>query len=350
MISERLMVFLRCPECRGHVRDTGSSVACEACGRQYTREAHYVDLRPEAEYRDNTKYLDPELHADARHERVSPPLLSAAIRNDMLRTMLAPRAGDRVVDLGCGSGRALVWNRDLGAHLVGVDVSPFFAHEALEQVDLVVGDLRRLPVADGAFTKAFTLDVAEHLTREGLVDMLREANRVLTPSGALFIYTHARKNSRLALGLRYVNRVARWLDRRGVIDLRQERLRKSDHINPLADIPDFRAVAREAGFRVADIRYYTPLVGAVIENLLMRIAEGMMARRAKRRLPPSSSSTGAEPDADGLRAARIAAKERIGRKGPVYAGLRALTAVMKLDILLFSRIETGPFFALLVKE
>jgi hypothetical protein len=157
------------------------------------------------------------------------------------------------------------------------------------------------------------------------------------------MYTHVRKNSRLAIGLRLVNRLARRLDRMGVIDLRQERLRKSDHLNPLADIDDLRRVAADAGFRVARIRYYTPLVGAIVENLLMRIAEGIMARRARRRLPSGS-------DTEPLRAARLQAKERIARKGPVYAGLRGLTLLMKLDILLFSRIETGPFFALLVKE
>ena len=48
-------------------------------------------------------------------QTVSPPLLSAAIRNDMLRKMLRLTSADRVVDLGCGSGRALVWNVDCGA-------------------------------------------------------------------------------------------------------------------------------------------------------------------------------------------------------------------------------------------
>src|SRR5204863_9491971 len=133
------------------------------------------------------------------------------------------------------------------------------------------------------FTKAFSLDVAEHLSRESLIDMLREAARVLAPGGTMFIYTHALKNSPLALSLRLINRIAHALDRVGLIDLRQEGLRKSDHLNPLADIDDFRRVAGLAGFRVARIRYYTPLVGGIVENLLMRLAEGVLARRASRR-------------------------------------------------------------------
>jgi SAM-dependent methyltransferase len=306
----------------------------------------FLDLRASTSFRETTKYLDEALHADRRHETVSPPLLSAAIRNDMLRAFLAPLATDRVVDLGCGSGRALVWNRDCWAYQVGVDVSPHFAKEALASVDLVVGDLRRLPLAEGAFTKAFSLDVAEHLSRESLLEMLREARRVLVPGGALFIYTHARQNSPLALGLRAINRLAQGLDRVGLITLSQERLRKSDHLNPLADIPDFEQVAAGAGFRVARIRYYTPLVGAVVENIVVRLAEGTLARRAARRL----ASSGAHHDAEPLRQARLEAKRRIAQRGPVYAALRALTWLMKLDILLFGRIKSGPFFALLINE
>ena len=289
-----------------------------------------------------TKYVDEALHADARHETVSPPLLSAAVRNDMLRAFLKPTPPDRVIDLGCGSGRALVWNQDFGAYQVGIDVSPHFAKEARSGVDLVIGDLRRLPFADGSFTKAFSLDVAEHLSRESLVQVVSEASRVLVPGGRLFFYTHVRKNSPLAGGLRAVNAIARGLDRVGLISLTQERLRKSDHVNPLADLPDFWRLATEAGFRVDRMRYYTPLVGAVIENLLIRLAESVLARRAVKTRSASA--------VEGLRAARLEAKQRIDRRGPVYFVLRALTSVMKLDVILFGRIETGPFFALLVKE
>ena len=51
-----------------------------------------------------------------------------------------------------------------------------------------------------------------------------------------------------------------------------------------------------------------------------------------------------------MRAARLEAKERIAQRGASYGALRMLTWLMKLDILLFGRIETGPFFALLTRE
>ena len=150
---------------------------------------------PADQFAEQTKYLDEALHADARHERVSPPLLGSKIRNDMLREFLRPAPGDLVVDLGCGSGRALVWNRDLGAETIGIDISPFFSEDARRDVPLLLGDLRRLPFADGTFTKAWSLDVLEHLSPDALRGMLTEANRVLAPGGALFVYTHVRKNA-----------------------------------------------------------------------------------------------------------------------------------------------------------
>jgi SAM-dependent methyltransferase len=311
-------------------------------------------MRPREQFAEQTKYLDEALHVDARHERVSPPLLGSKIRNDMLRDFLAPRPGELVVDLGCGSGRALLWNRDLGASMTGIDISPFFSSDARREIDLLLGDLRKLPFADNTFDKAWSLDVLEHLSPEALQGMLAEANRVLKPGGSLFVYTHVRKNAPIAAGLKWINRFAKQLERWDLIDLRQEHLRKSDHLNPLRDIPHLESVAAATGFRIAKIRYYTPIVGGVVENILMRMAERAMSRRAARRLATSDEHgrprIDADIDAAAVREARTAAKERIARSPTTYGALRGLSFAMKLDLLLFGRITSGPFFALLVKD
>lgn len=348
MISEYLRSIIRCPECRGALNGNRDALVCGSCGRQYAAGSReFLDLRPHTGFEERTKYLDADLHADARHEHVSPPLLGSKIRNDMLRQYLAPQSDDTVIDLGCGSGRALLWNRDWQARAVGVDVSPFFAEEARREIDLLLGDLRRLPFADATFTKAYSLDVLEHLSPEALKGMLAEAARVLVPGGQLFVYTHVRKNARIAKGLRWINVLARGLDRAGVIDLRQEHLRKSDHLNPLADIPELHRVTAEAGFRIVRIRYYTPLVGGLVENILVRIAERQMARRAARRL--GSRMNADDADRAAIKEARTSAKARIARSRSTRVLLEALTVAMKLDVLLFGSIESGPFFALLEK-
>ncbi len=352
MISDRLIALVRCPDCRGRIVrsvDSVDGLRCQTCARTYRAPgSEYLDLRPADQFAEQTKYLDEALHADARHERVSPPLLGSKIRNDMLRDFLRPGPGDLVVDLGCGSGRTLLWNRDLGAEAVGIDISPFFSEDARRGVPLLLGDLRRLPFADGTFTKAWSLDVLEHLSPDALGGMLTEANRVLAAGGTMFVYTHVRKNARVAAGLRWINRLARGLERLGLIDMRQERLRKSDHLNPLTDVPDLERVARASGFRIARITFYTPIVGGFVENILMRMAERAMAKRAARRIDPSVSP--GDVDAKAIREARSAAKEQIARSPATYGVLRALSFAMKLDLLLFGRITSGPFFALLEKE
>ena len=349
MISDRLLSLVRCPDCRHALAASGEALVCSGCGRRYPRDRRdYLDLRPRVEFGEQTKYLDEALHADARHERVSPPLLGSKIRNDMLRSFLAPGPADRVVDLGCGSGRALLWNLDWGSPAVGVDIAPFFSQDARERVDLLLGDLRRLPFPDGAFSKAYSLDVLEHLSPEALRAMLTEAARVLEPGGAFFVYTHVRKNAPIAAGLRWINAAARGLERIGLIDMRQERLRKSDHLNPLADIPELERVARETGFRIARIRFYTPIVGGLVENILMRVAERALAVRAARRLRAAGRS--ADADALAVREARSAAKQQIARSPATLAALRSLSFAMRLDLALFGSITSGPFFALLVRE
>jgi len=355
VISSRLVALARCPDCSGQLGDAGHDVRCDRCGRVCVRSHGYLDLRPREVFAEQTRYLEDSLHADARNESVSPPLLSAAVRNDMLRAFLAVESGDRVIDLGCGSGRVLIWNRDRGAYQVGLDVSPFFAREAQADVDLALGDLRRLPFGDGAFTKAYALDVFEHLSRDALADMLREAARILEPGGRLFAYSHVRRNAPIAGGLRAINWMARRLEAVGLADLAHERLRKSDHLNPLADIDDLERTVEAAGFRIARIRYYTPLVTGVIENLLVRVAERVLARRAAKAgalrpaQPPGGAAGDGERGAPGAREARAEAKRRIARRGPLYAALAGLTWLMKLDIVLFGRIRSGPFFALLEK-
>tara|TARA_B100000378_G_scaffold147243_1_gene118911 strand:+ start:695 stop:1645 length:951 start_codon:yes stop_codon:yes gene_type:complete len=300
-------------------------------------------LRPTQKFADTTVYQDEALHADARYDIAGAPVLSARVRQDLLRKFLKITPRDRLIDLGCGNGRSLLWNRELGAWSVGVDVSSFFSSEVRQVTDLVVSDLRCLPLANASFTKAVSLDVLEHLSRDDLSLMLSETARVLSVGGQFFVYSHVMKNSSLAFGLRVINTFARFLERVGVLDLAHERLRKSDHRNPLADLDDLHRMLRKHRLHVIKIRYYTPLIGAFIENIMVRAGEQFLRRRAKRR---SGGQDTARPGALD-RAVRTEARLWIEKRGVMYHSLRLVTWFMKLDLLLFGRIKSGPFFALI---
>ena len=168
---------------------------------------------------------------------------------------------------------------------VGIDIAPFFSDDARRDVDLLLGDLRKLPFADGTFTKACSLDVLEHLSPDALRGMLGGSGRVLTPGGALFVYTHVRKNAPIAVGLALDQRAGAAARALGPDRHAAGAPAQVGPPEPAARHPGARAGrARRPDSASARIRYYTPIVGGFVENILMRMAERAMARRAARRL------------------------------------------------------------------
>ena len=81
---------------------------------------------------------------------------------------------------------------------------------------------------------------------------------------------------------------------------------------------------------------------------MMRVAERAMAKRAAARAPAGTSAEDA--DARAIREARTTAKEQIAKSRTTRGALRALSTAMKLDLLMFGNVTSGPFFALLVKD
>jgi SAM-dependent methyltransferase len=307
--------------------------ACPCCGHVYAVRDGVLNLVPPAALGEATLYADQEFH-ERLEVADNPLLLSARVKARQMRRMLRPRAQELVLDLGCGSGRFALFTADGGARVVGIDLAPFFLPRALARVDLVVGDLRRLPFRKSAFAGAYCLDVLEHLEEEGVREVLVESRRALAPDGRLFVYTHAMESSRLARFQRGVNRLARWLGEHGLVDAERERLRKSDHRNAIRSHEHFADLAGAAGLTVVKRRYYNVVFKAVVEDLLLRLYE-QRRRRARPRKKPAAAPAGSAPPA----------RRTYGRLA-VGVG-RLLTFVLELDVLLFGRIRTGPFFGLL---
>lgn len=101
---------------------------------------------------------------------------------------LCPRAGERILDAGCGTGAHLESIVEVGARAVGLDFSAGMlaaARRTLPTVHLIQADLnRRLPVLDGAFDAVLSSLVSEHLTNLGLFfqclyDALRPGGRLI---------------------------------------------------------------------------------------------------------------------------------------------------------------------------
>ena len=310
------------------------ALVCACCGARYELHAEgWVDLAPRAAVGEITQYADHEFH-----ERLgvtdAPPVLSARVKADMMRRMLATAPGETVLDLGCGAGKMALYSAREGAQAAGLDMAPFFLARATREVDLVRGDLRRLPFRKGSFPRAYSLDVLEHLDEPGVGEVLLEARRTLGARGRLFVYTHAMESSSLAAFQRAVNRLARRLGRAGLIDHEREALRKSDHRNAIRSHEHFEELCAAAGLRVAERRYYNVVFKAVVEDLGLRLYE-QWRRRGKDAAAPAGPATHGSMEARPPSALLLALA-------------RALTWLLKLDVVLFGGVRTGPFFGLLV--
>jgi SAM-dependent methyltransferase len=318
------------------LQPVATGFACPCCGRTYVLQDGVCDLTPTAAVGEGTLYADHEFH-----ERLdvvdNPLLLSARVKAGQMHRMLRPAANDLLLDLGCGSGRFALFAAERGARVVGLDLAPYFLPRAQARVDLVVGDLRRLPFRKAVFAGAYCLDVLEHLDEPGVRDVLVEARRVLQPVGRLFVYTHAMESSALARFQRGVNRLARWLGRHGLVDAERERLRKSDHRNAIRSHEHFTTLAAEAGLHVVARRYYNVVFKAVIEDLLLRLYEQRRRTARGRRAALATSAAKEAPSA--------AARQPYGRVAVAVGWL--LTLLLELDVRLFGRIRTGPFFGLM---
>lgn len=93
-------------------------------------------------------------------------------------------AGDRLLDLACGSGLALELARLRGAAVAGIDAAPRLlavARDRNPDADLRVGDINALPWADASFDVVTSFRGIWGTTPTAV----REAYRVLRPGGRL---------------------------------------------------------------------------------------------------------------------------------------------------------------------
>jgi ubiquinone/menaquinone biosynthesis C-methylase UbiE len=102
--------------------------------------------------------------------------------------------GCRLLEVGCGRGVALteLARRCRPSRLVGIDIAPDLIALAQARLnrfrvsaELHVGDVRRLPFADGDFDVVIDFGTCYHIDRPG--DALREIARVLD-TGGMFIH------------------------------------------------------------------------------------------------------------------------------------------------------------------
>jgi ubiquinone/menaquinone biosynthesis C-methylase UbiE len=124
-----------------------------------------------------------------RYDRRWSSYVRATVRETLHR--LAPRRGERLLDVGCGTGTLLaaVAAAVPDAACAGIDLSARMLGVARAKLPpataLVAGSADRLPFADGAFTAVVSTSALHYFPDP--VAALAEMRRVLAPGGRLVL-------------------------------------------------------------------------------------------------------------------------------------------------------------------
>ena len=151
-----------------------SLVRCNDCG--------LVFVNPRPTRAAIERYYPPNY---APHAPGAPSRAEAIYYRLFRRVGVAP--GARVLDVGCGGGKFLLFLRERGYRVAGVEPNAAVARALRERFDLEThaGEIAEAGLPDGAFDVVTFWWVLEH-THEPL-EALRQAHRVLRPGGRVVV-------------------------------------------------------------------------------------------------------------------------------------------------------------------
>lgn len=104
------------------------------------------------------------------------------------------RLGLKILDVGSGAGRNLVYLARQGFEATGIDISKKGVELTKQQVQqeklkgsVVVGDIQKLPFKDASFDSAISRRVLDYNNSAGVETKMQEMARVIRSNGLLFL-------------------------------------------------------------------------------------------------------------------------------------------------------------------
>ncbi len=184
------------------------------------------------------------------------------------------KPGDRVLDVGCGTGELTLYEKDAAgpaAYVAGIDVGPRLieiakgkARQTGRAIDFRVASIESLPFPDGSFDVVTSSLMLHHLPTETKRTGLAEVYRVLKPGGRILILDIGPTTVPLRL---ITGPLAR------VLSFVPELVYSQDNFE--GRVPDF---LREAGFAAVQSLAKHRFLGLSLEVLLARKPYEMVAQ------------------------------------------------------------------------
>jgi ubiquinone/menaquinone biosynthesis C-methylase UbiE len=138
---------------------------------------------------------DPYLRFEGLYGRLIDPMLDGL--RGLGKRMSAPTRGNRVLDVGCGTGAHLDLYRNCGCETHGIDSSPSMLKVAKRRLGkdtvLMIGDATAMPYENQIFDLILCMLLLHEMEESMRNSTIVEMKRVLKPDGRiLFIDYHER--------------------------------------------------------------------------------------------------------------------------------------------------------------
>ena len=132
---------------------------------------------------------------DNYYAPIEPPMKK---RIEVVMSVLQPKPGENILDIGCGSGTFVFHCAKAGSFAIGLDYS-FESIKAAKELcsrfgvgqntGFVIADACNLPFKEVFFDKVVAADFIEHITFRQKEAVVEEVLRVLKPQGEAVIFT-----------------------------------------------------------------------------------------------------------------------------------------------------------------
>lgn len=112
---------------------------------------------------------------------------------------LGPSPGERILELGCGGGQALVEIAESvnpNGQVIGLDAAPRMVDRTRERIDVssdgdsavvALGDARSVPFEDDTFDAVYVAETLELFSTREMTSVLEECRRMLRADGRLVV-------------------------------------------------------------------------------------------------------------------------------------------------------------------